>query len=189
MGLLLAGGRSRYGARVVLADRLASPMTESRASQLTVRTMELLDPARSGRVLRLARARAAGVLRRAALRRGRRRELLRGELEGAAVPHRGRAVRVGPIPGCRAAQGARAERRRPYSDSDHAAGAGRHGTEVRRPRHRLPEAAGRAPVARVRTPGDSTVRNLYDEGNGGGEGADEEAGRFSGGASSWTDRM
>ncbi|MFI8852975.1 FAD-dependent monooxygenase [Streptomyces sp. 891-h] len=43
VGLLLAGDLSRYGVRVVLADRLPSPMTESRASQLTARTMELLD--------------------------------------------------------------------------------------------------------------------------------------------------
>nr|CBH32087.1 putative FAD-dependent monooxygenase [Streptomyces albaduncus] len=43
VGLLLAGDLRRYGAEVVLVDRLARPMTESRASQLNARTMELLD--------------------------------------------------------------------------------------------------------------------------------------------------
>ncbi|MFI6490858.1 FAD-dependent monooxygenase [Streptomyces sp. NPDC050564] len=43
VGLLLAGDLRRYGVDVVLVDRLARPMTESRASQLNARTMELLD--------------------------------------------------------------------------------------------------------------------------------------------------
>ncbi|WP_327261134.1 FAD-dependent monooxygenase [Streptomyces sp. NBC_01232] len=42
VGLLLAGDLGQYGVNVVLADRLAEPMTESRASQLGARTMELL---------------------------------------------------------------------------------------------------------------------------------------------------
>ncbi|MGW6984324.1 FAD-dependent monooxygenase [Streptomyces sp. NPDC054932] len=43
VGLLLAGDLGQYGVRVVLADTLAEPMTESRASQLGAGTMELLD--------------------------------------------------------------------------------------------------------------------------------------------------
>ncbi|MFG2652917.1 FAD-dependent monooxygenase [Streptomyces sp. NPDC048436] len=43
VGLLLAGDLRRYGVRVVLVDALAGPMTESRASQLNARTLELLD--------------------------------------------------------------------------------------------------------------------------------------------------
>ncbi|MFE7139265.1 FAD-dependent monooxygenase [Streptomyces sp. NPDC057644] len=42
VGLLLAGDLRRHGVRVSLADRLAAPMTESRASQLNARTMEIL---------------------------------------------------------------------------------------------------------------------------------------------------
>ncbi|GGT19268.1 FAD-dependent monooxygenase [Streptomyces purpureus] len=42
VGLLLAGDLAQYGVRVVLADTLAEPMTESRASQLNARTMEIL---------------------------------------------------------------------------------------------------------------------------------------------------
>lgn len=42
VGLLLAGDLRLHGVRVVLADTLAEPMTESRASQLNARTMELL---------------------------------------------------------------------------------------------------------------------------------------------------
>ncbi|MFE5889253.1 FAD-dependent monooxygenase [Streptomyces sp. NPDC056462] len=43
VGLLLAGDLRLHGVRVTLVDRLAAPMTESRASQLNARTMELLD--------------------------------------------------------------------------------------------------------------------------------------------------
>ncbi|GAA2789690.1 FAD-dependent monooxygenase [Saccharopolyspora taberi] len=43
VGLLLAGELRLRGIEVLLADRLAAPMTESRASQLNARTVELLD--------------------------------------------------------------------------------------------------------------------------------------------------
>jgi 2-polyprenyl-6-methoxyphenol hydroxylase-like FAD-dependent oxidoreductase len=42
VGLLLAGELRRSGVRVVIVDRLPSPMTESRASLLNTRTAELL---------------------------------------------------------------------------------------------------------------------------------------------------
>ncbi|MFJ7098650.1 FAD-dependent monooxygenase [Streptomyces mirabilis] len=43
VGLLLAGDLRAGGARVTVVERLAGPMTESRASTLHARTMELLD--------------------------------------------------------------------------------------------------------------------------------------------------
>ncbi|MEU9608361.1 FAD-dependent monooxygenase [Streptomyces sp. NPDC048057] len=42
VGLLLAGDLGERGVDVVVADRLSAPMTESRASQLGARTMEVL---------------------------------------------------------------------------------------------------------------------------------------------------
>ncbi|MFI1825993.1 FAD-dependent monooxygenase [Streptomyces sp. NPDC020412] len=42
VGLLLAGDLAERGVDVVVADRLSAPMTESRASQLGARTMEVL---------------------------------------------------------------------------------------------------------------------------------------------------
>lgn len=43
VGLLLAGELRLAGADVVVLDRLAAPTTESRASTLHARTMEILD--------------------------------------------------------------------------------------------------------------------------------------------------
>jgi 2-polyprenyl-6-methoxyphenol hydroxylase-like FAD-dependent oxidoreductase len=42
VGLLLACELRRYGVSVLVVERLATPMTESRASQLSTRTAELL---------------------------------------------------------------------------------------------------------------------------------------------------
>ena len=51
VGLLLACDVARAGVPVVVVERLATPMTESRASQLTTRTAELLDERGFGALL------------------------------------------------------------------------------------------------------------------------------------------